>query len=211
MTISLATVITNVRSELNDTITSHLVRAEIPAGLIDGANKLYTLAYYPVCNVSSVVVIVDGAVISPAGYTLNAAMGRITLATAPAVSITLDYYFQAFTDADITVWINHGVQQCGFTAISQLPDVMSAAIEKFAIAAGCLAWSRKYADGSFSWTTGPETVDKKQITASYKALHDANFKAAIDIRDDYYKRFGQRNAPAGAVQTNPIKEYTPNR
>ena len=210
MTISLATVISNVRSELNDTDTSHLVRGEIPQGLINSTNKIYVLAYYPVTNVSQLVLTVDGAVISGAGYTLDAPKGRITLSAAPTASITLDYYFQAFTDADITVWINHGVQECGATTIGSLPDPMSAAIEKFAISMGCQAWSRKYAEG-FAWTVGPETVDKKAISQNYRSLAEDNFNQGIQVRDDYYKRFGQRNAPSGGVLTWPQREYTPPR
>jgi len=210
MTLVLNTLISNIRAELNDTTTSHLVRGEIPLGLINSSNTLYTLNYYPVTNTANAIVTVDGAVVLPANYAINSNMGKLTMASAPASSILVDYYFQAFTDADITVWINHAINECGETILSNIPDVMGAAVEKLAISMGCQAWARKWAEG-FSWTVGPETTDKSQISDNYLSIAKQKWDEGIAIRDDYYKRFGKRNAPSAAINQWNIREYTPPR
>jgi hypothetical protein len=152
------------------------------------------------------VVTVDGTSIAQANFTVDLLKGLLTLTTAPAVSIYIDYYFQVFTDTDITVWINNAVGTCSYTNINQAPDPMGAAIERLAISMGCQAWVRKWAEG-FSWTVGPETVDKKEISKNYLALAKQKFDEGIKVRDDNWKRYGQREAPAAAFLQFDMKRY----
>ena len=208
MTATLASIILDVRAEVNDTTTSHLVRQEVPLGAINSSNKVYSLAYFPLVASASVFPTVDGVLLT-AGFTVDLPKGKITFTTAPTTSLTVDYYFYVFVDADITVWIQHGMQSCGYggnSDIPTLPDPMSSAVEHIAISMACSAWSRKYAEG-FSWTVGPETVDKKDISAHYLELSKDAYKTGIEMRDDYYKRYGKRNAPAFDVLQFNVGRY----
>lgn len=205
MALNLLTIIANVRSELNDTATSHLSRQETPLGLIDGGNKVYMLAYYPLVDSASATVTVDGVVLS-SGYSFDLAKGRLTLTVAPITSVLVDYYFYAFTDTDITVWINNAVQTCSYTALTGVPDPMGAAVERLAISMGCQAWARKWAEG-FSWQVGPESVDKKAISANYLSLAKQKWDEGIAVRNDNWTRYGQREAPAGQFLQFNIPRY----
>ena len=206
MSIPLATVKANVRSKINDNATSHLVRGELPQGLINSSNKIYVLNYYPVVDKASMIVIVDGAVILASAFSADLTKGRITLTTAPTTSILVDYYFWAFTDTDIEIWIANGINLCGMPNLTSVPDIMITAVEYFAVHFGCNAWARKYAEG-FSWTVGPETVDKNQISQNYMALAKENYDKGILTRDDFYKRFGQREAPSADIRQWFIPRY----
>jgi len=203
---SLIEMIESIRSEVNDTATSHLVRQETPNGIVDSSNKIFYTAYFPV---SQIVVTVDGTQLPATAYVVDADKGKIKLTTAPVTSIVVDYYFNVFVDGDITVWIDHGCKACGFNGvqnIQQIPEPLTGAVEHYAISMACDAWARKYAEG-FSWTVGPESVDKKGIAAEYRAQGDQAFKTATIMRDDYYKRYGKREAPSYALKQFHIPRY----
>ena len=203
-------VLQNIRAEMNDTPNSKLVTSEIPKGAIDGSNKVFYTAY-PL--LAQVWVTVDGAAVSANGYSLNTSRGMITLTTAPTSSITIDYYFYAFTDNDIQVWIDQSVRDCGYSGIATIasvPEALIGAVQKLALSTGFKAWARKWAEG-FSWTIGQETVDKKLISKNYQDMSKQAWNEGIQARDDFYKRYGQRNAPAAGIQQTKVQSYTPPR
>jgi hypothetical protein len=49
------------------------------------------------------------------------------------------------------------------------------------------------------------------VTSSFKNLSKAAFDRAIQFRDDYYKRQGQREAPVSKAGNYAIDPYTPIR
>ena len=200
--------IEDIRAEVNDTATSHLVRRENLNGAIDSSNKVFYTQYYPITQIT---LTVDG--ISATGASFDMDKGIITLRTAPTTSVIADYYFNVFVDSDIEVWIDHGCKACGFDSISQLasiPAPMLGAVEHFAISMAMDAWARKYAEG-FSWTVGPESVDKKDISANYRELAKSAYDSATQMRNDYYTRYGKREAPAYAMKQFHIRRYEPIR
>jgi hypothetical protein len=212
MAIILSDLIANTRIDLNDSKTSHFQRSEVPLVITDGTNLRYFFKFFPLTGKTinkDVFLYVDGVNLS-SGYTIDEIKGEITLAVAPISSIITDYYFFVFTDEEILSWIQSGVENCGQNNISVLPDVLTNAIKLFAFHYGCKAWARKWAEG-FIWKFGQEEVDKDKISKKYQEMAKDSWDQAIQMRDDYYIRYGQRNAPSQAYGTIPFTGYTPIR
>ena len=130
--------------------------------------------------------------------------GNFTIAPAPQASLFVDYYFQLFTDTDITEylaggldWLNVGAQ----TIVGQ-PLPLIRAVHFYAAYLACQSLIRRTAD-LIDQAAGQVRANLDNIGKKYTALGAEMMKEATKTRDDYYKRSGQREAPvAGYKQLN---------
>ncbi|MCM8774468.1 MAG: hypothetical protein NC820_07035 [Candidatus Omnitrophica bacterium] len=194
-----------VRVGIDDTSISHLIRNEIPEGIIDGENKRFLLKYYPIVE-GSVYVIVDGVPLTPDEYIVDLVKGVIVFNVPPVTSVVVDYYFNFFTDDSIDVWIGEGLLETGKTSLSDLPVQLETAVVLFAMSHCCKAMARKYAEG-FSWSIGPESVNKDTISSKYRELSEICYNRAVQQRDNFYKRYGARESPEFSIKTQDIQRF----
>ena len=201
----LADLITDVQIDLNN---KQFQRNEVPLVANDTTALRYYLKYYPLSGSQlnkDAFVYVDGVQLNT-GAVIQAERGYLNLTVAPVSSIQADYYFNVFSESEIISFITAGFQNCGSQTIEALDDGLVSAVKKFALHYGYIALSRKYAEG-FSWSFGQETVNKDTLSAKYLALAGSAWNEAVVMRDDFYKRFGARNALAWGVGTMPLKNY----
>ena len=201
----LADLINDVQIDLNN---KQFQRNEVPLVANDTTALRYYVKYFPLGGNQlnkDVFVYVDGVQLN-SGVSIQQDRGYISLTVAPVSSIQTDYYFSVFSEPEIISFITAGFQNCGSQTIDSLDDGFTPAVKKFALHYGYIALSRKYAEG-FSWSFGQETVNKDTLSAKYLALAGSAWNEAVVMRDDFYKRFGARNAPAWGVGTIPLKNY----
>ena len=117
----LADVITAIREMVGDTggNREQTVRTETPTGKMDGANKIFTIQYYPVDVDTFKLYNTNGVLLTGGGvdYTLTAATGLIVMVVAPtfADKLTASYTFVWFEDGRYYEFVWNAGQRVGTT------------------------------------------------------------------------------------------------
>lgn len=163
-------------------------------------------------------------------FTVDPDTGIVTVGTAPAANdpievLTATYKFFWYTDEAYNEFIVQASIALGFTpnmalttaalraaaALVAVPDGMLDALHKMA---GHLFNKRRATEYAtrFASSSGGQNVNVDVVTTNFRKLADELWDEAIQARDDFYKRRGGREAPAGAVGNyRPIPTYTPRR
>ena len=126
----------------------------------------------------------------------------------------VDYYFQRFSDTDINNYLIEALNFLGgiYLTIDQaVPEHQSAAIE-YAASLAMSALAARAAELA-DQTLGQASAKLDGLSKKWQTIGDNKLKNAVYLRDDYYKRYGQRNAPAIAYtrQSNDARTWTPPR
>ncbi len=225
--LALPFVVTTIRSLVGDLGTGReqSVRKESPAGTVDGVNKLFELAQYPLISGSLSVWKNDALLATPAGYTVNLEMGEITYVVAPLITdrMASSYRFLWFPDDGYHQFIIAAGGHCGVTAVGGTNIIVAGLVvtgtpeglmQAVRLYAGCM-YNFRRADQSahkFNASAGGQTQSVDSVTRNFREMAKSMCAQAETARDDYYKGFGAADAPAAATGGfAPIPRYQPRR
>ena len=226
----LVDVVKAIREMVGDTGQNReqTVRTEVPAGALDGANKVFTLQYYPVTATGfqlykNGVLLVGGGV----DYTLTMATGLIVMVVAPVFSDSLvaSYSFTWFEDERYYEFIWHGAQRIGVTGdtsgataedratstLLRMNDGLMDALRLFAACEYCYRRATEAGHKTAS-SAGGQSISPQSITSQFEKLGKSFCDRATKARDEFYERKGAREAPAtGTSKFDPILRWQPRR
>lgn len=214
---SLAALIVSARTLAKDTSTSNFSR-ETPNGANDGSNKHFTLGYRNVI-VANVFVTINTSYRSQSGYTFDdtasgiSSAALLTFTAAPASGASpflVDYNYYWFTDAEYTEFLNDSAMKLGQTDPTLVASNMVDILLQYCLGYFWQARATQYAH-RYASSGGQVGQSVQDVTKAFKALADAAFKLADGMRDMFYKRQGQREAPATATVNYGIDPMTPVR
>lgn len=225
--ITLAQFVLDIRQDVGDTGKSreNYSRDERLDG-VDGTTKRFTLLYYPVApgaspgsydfelrkthlNVTTLLTIVTD-------YTLDGANGIVTTIAAPAAGDPIDelkatYHYTWYDDDQYYDFIDDSCMIVGVIpdqtlapsaraadSLVKLPDGLMDAVKKFCAHAFYKRRASEYAT-RFNSSANGQNVSVDVVTSNFRKLAEETWKEGTQLRDDYYKRRGAREAPAGML------------
>lgn len=141
--------------------------------------------------------------------------GEFTLSTAPppASAMKASYYFQYFLDNELTDFVSYGAERISISDVTLVPFGLQQAVLEFAASFAYEKLSSRWMNKMSETFLMQDAPMGNEATRSnlFKQQADTHYKNAIELRDDFYKRQGRRNAPAyGRVKGN-VPYYTPRR
>lgn len=207
-----ADLLINLRTLASDTATSNSIRQEAPIGKTDGANTNFRLQNWPV--VAASMYLTNGASFrSQSGFTLDPTTGIFVMGTAPTSAVSpweADYCFYWFSDTDHVVFLTQAASFLGSTDMTSVDPGLIPALLHFALQQFWMRRSSQYAHRyASSGGTAGHSVDV--VTKAFLDLAKTAEAKATTLRDDFYKRQGQRNAPSSGTQAYRVDPYTPRR
>jgi hypothetical protein len=147
------------------------------------------------------------------GFTLDAANGILTFTSAPTSGLDpflVDYNWQWFTDNEHLEFLNEAAQNLSVSDPMLVVAGLAPALMQFALSAYYNRLASRYAP-LYSSSGGQTGHQIDVVTSSFRNLAKAAFDRAIQFRDDYYKRQGQREAPVSSAKNYAIDPFTPIR
>jgi hypothetical protein len=209
---SLATLITSLRTLANDTTTANRILRETLTGVVDGSNKNFYLQQRNIVT-GSVYLTYTGVFRTQTGFTVTLADGLVAFGSAPAsgLEILADYNFQWFNDTDHTEFLNRAANHLSANTDPTAVDVgLEMALMQYALGyfyqRRAAEYAHRYSSSSMGTTAQVDTVTK-----NFAMLAKSAFDTADKFRLAFYQRQGQREAPASGTQTYGIDPYTPQR
>lgn len=162
-----------IRQYLDDTETSHPVKPDdLSNQLVLGQSKTQFLASNSNLVAASVKFSADGAAYTATGLTIDdAAMGVVTVPSAPVGTLALIYFYQFFLEADIDRMRAAGLQKVGQpdADFATLPEGLFTPACRFAAADGARELAQRFAR-MYSTSTQGQSAEKQQISEKYQAL-----------------------------------------
>lgn len=154
---------------------------------------------------------IDGT-FNQAASSYSLTRGMFTTLFRPQATIMADYFFQLFTDADLSDFIAMAIDwmNLGVTSTSQLQPTQVRAVHFYAAYLACQGLIRRTND-LIDQAAGQVRANLNDIGKKYAALGIEMKNEATKMRDDFYKRSGQREAPilAYARFTRDAPLWTP--
>ncbi len=208
------TLIGSIRVEVDDPSTGQSVFRETPLGVRDGVNVLFQLQNKNI--VANTPLRTYGSTVrSNAGFTVaDAVAGVLQLSSPPDLNITFpfvfDYYFQWVIDADYQTWIDTATLEVGGASGTDPGSGLYPAVIAFVAAK---FWARRSSDAARKAQASGGGAEEN-LTSQAKAFLDLSreaYKRGCSLRDDFYKRFGKRNAPASYTITQGVTPYQTRR
>jgi len=190
---------------------------ETPKGVNDGTNTRFRLQNPILIATNKIWWSSTSTYRSQTGITIDDAnIGAITISPAPAQGTTnapfyLDYYFYWFTDTDYTEFLNDAARD--LLAVSDpttVADALIAALLEYALGYFYQARASQYLH-RYSSSGGQAGQSVQSVAQGFFKAADSAFLKAKGIRDDYYKRQGQREAPSSGILNYGISPITPPR
>lgn len=209
----------DIRQLLADGPTDKLAYRKKLVGVQDGTAKRFkTFENRRVTDFLTAVaplgVYVDGALVPVAADDM--AVGEFELVTAPTNSQTLEasYYIQWFNDDELDTFLAQASQWTGLGAdVTNIPVGLRPAILEYSACLGyrrlALWWSRAISE-TYMYQDAP-SKDRFAIVDSYTKMAEAHCGRAEAIRNDYWSRQGQSNAPLFGVIQGSVRDVPPNR
>lgn len=151
--------------------------------------------------------------------------GQITLSEAPAPnsSVTANYYWQFWLDAELINFLNKGAESTG-AFNDAIPDQAYLSIQaglktaSLYFAANMAISSeiqflinRNRSEEFLIQESGNDDTKFSQTIAAMKDNAKSYWDKAVFHRDDFYKRLGKRNLPAFAIKRGRTSNYGPIR
>jgi len=204
-----AVLVPRVQILANDTPTSNPHFGETPAGLRDGTNKTFRLAFQN--PVAASIFFTYGASIirQPAGsatfQVLDLPSGYLTVtpaAVAPDNGATqpmaFDYFSQLFSQSDYQTMLDEGTEWLGGVAGVDVAEGLYPAQVRYALS---VFYNRRASDKAKEYASSGGGIGAQPQTPAqaFTNLAKSALAQAVTLRDDYYKRQGQRNAPASGT------------
>ena len=155
---------------------------------------------------------IDGGVWANSTLT-DATTGIATASSAPQKSIQFMYYFQFFTDTQITAMRDNGLRQIGVdpsdaTAVADVAQTLFQVPCYYAAAEFLRENSVQYVK-FYDMTIGGKGISKNQMFTNIKQLADTYEKKARDLSTLYYTRQDRNLRPVSkiAVQVVPSAQF----
>jgi hypothetical protein len=209
---TIADLILRARILANDTATANFQR-EVPTGRIDGTNTHFQLQNKNPIP-ASMYLTVNTSYRQASGFTVSdATAGLIEITVAPAASANpfwMDYNFYWFSDGDYTEFLNDSALKLSApTPVTVDPGLIDALLQ---YSLGYF-WQRRATQYAHKYASSGGTVGQsvEKVTEAFRELSNQAFAKGDSFRDAFYKRQGQREAPASAVANYNIDPYTPIR
>ena len=209
----------SVRLGLDDLPESKYSNNEDLSQQVTGNNKVFTPQHRPIVLGSETIVSDWGILSFPFDYSIENSDGTITLNNAPLLSLRASYNWYDFDDTAILDFIADGLQHIGYRSsptadplqdLLNVPANLQTAVEHYALFHGFSTLATKTAR-LFNATAGKKSVNKDNITKKYTDLAEYHHDMGDKSRDDFYKRFGSRNAPAFGFTETRYPPYNPRR
>lgn len=217
---TLAGLITSFRELVEDAPDSKLIEGEMVGGAdtpwypVNGSNTTFQLKNKPLSDYAGspvymwLTIIGSGAVTrTQSGFTIaDQVNGIVSLTTAPNPGtsgndgVYFSYNYQDYSDAKYANWLYQAAQMtlAGTTDPTTIPNGLSDAMLQYGVWLYALSrqafFSRQYDSHA-----GDSSVSPQTRAQAYAALAKSAKAQADTLRDDYYKRQGQRFAPASAT------------
>ena len=201
-----------LRKLANDTAASNLASQEVPKGTKDGANVNFRVQNQNVV-VGSVYVTLAGDVRSQVGFTVDAPNGLLAFAIAPPQDtepFEADYNWQWFTDAEYTEFLDQGAEVLGVAKGSDVTEGLIPAQMQFALYYYYMRRAVQYAH-RYAASGGIVGQQVDVVTKNFRDLGKCAWDAGSSLRDMFYKRQGQREAPASTAFNYNFDPFTPRR
>lgn len=207
-----------LRRKLNDGTTDKLRYFKKLVGQVDGSNTVFKsfefrrLTDFSASPAAPLGVYVNNALVAVASDSPE--VGAVTLAAAPASRSTVEaiYYLQWFTDTELDDFLVDSSRWLGgaddFTNVAI--GLRPAALEY----AACEAYGKLAAKAAenlsdtYRLEDAPD-ADKKTPVDYWKSLADGACARAEKLRDDFYSRQGQSNAPLFGVAGRGARRVAP--
>lgn len=214
------TALTDLRTNLSDSVNDRLRYRKRVFGDTNGVNKTYkTFEYRRATNLSTAVaplgVYINGTIVSVTSDD-PVTTGEFVLATAPVQNdiVEASYYYQWFTDTELTVFLTNASFWLGggsdFTLIAN--GLIPAAL-KYAMYEAYLKLAIRYAERISEIYRTEDAPDEKEfkVVAGYEALAKTLMSDSLKLRKDFYTRQDQPLAPIFAVSPGNIRDPMPRR
>lgn len=196
--------IDQLRALVNDEALSKLVKSDNVSHLVQSGKTDFPLGNRNIVDPASVTGAVfqaqaDGGAIVNATL-LDAVTGVGRVSPAPAKSCAFIYYFQFFTDAQITGYRNNGLRQVGVdpTNASAVASVVQGLFTAacYLGAAEALRINAQAYVKYYNTSTGGKGFDKGQVFKNIKEQADSYETKAQEIRESFYTQQGRSLRPA---------------
>ncbi len=226
---TLALVLASCRDAVGDNGTGKeaVVRLE-EFDEIDGVRRAFTFKTFPIMA-GSVVITKNGTPLAETtDYVVDYVNGVVTFTVAPVLTPTKDliqatYGTTNYTDAEyygfaVKAGLFIGIAGAGATvalqAASVVSQVLDAQVDSLVLHVAYQYCKRKAVEYAkkFGGSGGGQSVGIEVVTKAYESQAQAYLTDATEMRDDYYKRRGARNAPAmGTSSWQGVRAWGPKR
>lgn len=130
----------------------------------------------------------------------SAALGLGSVSSAPQNSIVFMYYFQFFSDSEVTDMRNNGLRQIGVspteaTSVADLAQGLFDVVNYYAAAEAMRINAQAYVK-FYDLTIGGKGLSKNQMFQNISKQADAYEKKAIQLSDYFYKGQDRQKQPA---------------
>lgn len=201
-----------LRTLASDSATSNFHPGETPSGVRDGNNKTFKLAF-PNPVVGAIFMTYGSNIRAAAGFTiLDGPSGYLTVDPAPDAGVTqpfyFDYFSQLYPDADYKGWLDEAAEWLGGVAGTDVVEGLYPAQVYYGLS--CF-YARRASEKAPLFATSGGGVGAQPATPAqaFTKLADWALKKAEEKRDMFYKRQGQREAPASGTITMQMSSGQP--
>ena len=205
--------IESLRIAGEDAETSNRAFNESPVGAVNGTNTHFRLANRNI--VPGSVLISDSTGVwrenaAAYGFVEDDVNGMITFNTAPVLNtiLTADYYWQWFTDTDMSEFINEAAQNLGYTDPTAVPQLQVTSLLKYALNVLLLRKAQAYTR-KFSSSSGGISQEVAAVANQFQEEAKQAFDEGVKLMNNYYTRSGARQAPASGTTTYKVDPFTP--
>ena len=209
-----AVLVPRVQVLANDSATSNPHFGETPTGLRDGSNKVFRLAFTNPVAAGIFMTYGAGIIRQAAGaltfQVLDQASGYLTVSpggVAPDAGITnplaFDYFSQLYPYADYQSMLDEATEWIGGAAGVDVAEGLYPAQIRYALS---VFYNRRASDKAKEYASSGGGIGAQPQTPAqaFTNLAKSALQQAVTLRDDFYKRQGQRNAPASGTMSYGI-------
>lgn len=194
------------------------LRRSVNGDQVGGGNKFFILNNTRIVA-NSVTFISDGTILGATDFTVDLVKGIVTVAGAVAAPVTTAiarYDFLRFLDIELDDHLTAGLRFLGRSTgvlSTDAPNVPEGLNEAFLHEAAANAFEELAARTAnlFDASAAGKSINKASIKDHYLKLAKEKHEKAVQMRDDFYKRQGAREAPASGKFATTQRVYTPRR
>lgn len=210
----------DLRRLLSDGATDRLRFKKKVIGVQDSSNKFFkTFEYRRITNLKTTTdpnlgVFVNNVKVTLESDDLTTGIFKLSAAPTNTASVYASYYYNWFLDAEITAFLVAASNFLGFGGTySTVSGGLQNAALKYAQHDAYQKLALRFAESLSSVYKLEDVPDEKlnDIVRAYKMMSDNLLKEAIQLRDDYYTRQGQAQAPRFATLSGSVTRVEPNR
>jgi hypothetical protein len=212
---TMADLIQRMRTFADDSPSANYIRGETLKPKPDGTRLRFFLDHQNIAKDS--IFITNGSGEAnyrmASGFNADLSNGIVTFDVAPGVGVNpfeADYNFFWFTDADHENFLNNGAIYLGYSNPLSVIAGLVPAMLQFGLHHYWIRRASHYAH-KYASSGGMASHSVDVVSKEFHALANSAWDKGVQFRDDYYKRLGQRSAPASAAPAFGIDPFTPIR